>query len=1061
MRVLFISQCTKKATHETRRILDQFAERKGVCAWETNITLQGLETVKRLLKSTARKNTSVACHKIRGKLTSQLLWIVGNSSLFNERGNVPTNLTRKDVLRANDENEWQTIKSIGILSSLAGLFHDFGKANDLFQAKLQKIKGVKSYEPLRHEWISLLLFKALIHEKTDKEWLHELTRIGAEKEISILENLPKSIKDLKKNPLANLPPVAKTVGWLILCHHRLPVPKTFSELPLEHIDTWIEKRKFLSAEWNSYACNENWSDEAWEKVRNFEKGLPITSQTWRKSASSKASEALKYFDLINKNWFEDLYSLHLMRTVLMLSDHAYSSEHSSGNFQDKSYSVYANTKEGRLDQKLDQHNIQVSRYAYYFSKILPELRNSLSSLSPRLSQFRKRSQNRFFSWQDKAYDVAYALRDESEYKGFFGVNLASTGKGKTLANARIMYALSNNKTGCRFSIALGLRVLTLQTGEALRKKLNLSNDEIGVLIGSKSFQQLSGIHTEGSESSQDPLDGHYVDYEGISSINVFDKWIKRDSKINKLISSPILVSTIDHLIPASEGIKGGKQIAPILRLLTSDLVVDEPDDFDAKDLHALSRLVNLAGVFGARVLLSSATLTPSIIEALFDAYKEGRKIFNKSRGIEADTICTAFFDEYRSESAGIIDIESYKEFRSQFVESRISNLKKEPVIRKGEIIPVNVNRENPASEIAESVENHIYNLHNDHFQRVQDKKVSFGLLRFANINPMIAASQQILSKIPKENYCIHYCIYHSRHPMIIRSKIEKELDTAFLRHNPDAIFLLDSVKRSLEKSCVENHLFIVFATSIAEVGRDHDYDWSIVEPSSMRSIIQLAGRVQRHRKKTCEKANIKILQRNYKGIKSDTTCFHRPGFETEKFNLQSKDLKNILDPDQYEIITSIPRLTVSETCDHTSNLVDLEHARLNDELMGEQGANLWWKHKAHLFGILQKITPFRKTSIDRTFFTYIKDEKNFEFSEWDDNSRLKRDRLFERHSFAPPKNVFPWIETDLHQEISAIAEKTNMSLQQASITFTSFNIFEDESIKPWIYDPIFGIYKEY
>lgn len=30
-------------------------------------------------------------------------------------------------------------------------------------------------------------------------------------------------------------------------------------------------------------------------------------------------------------------------------------------------------------------------------------------------------------------------------------------------------------------------------------------------------------------------------------------------------------------------------------------------------------------------------------------------------------------------------------------------------------------------------------------------------------------------------------------------------------------------------------------------GRDHDYDWAIVEPSSMRSIIQLAGRIRRHR----------------------------------------------------------------------------------------------------------------------------------------------------------------------------------------------------------------------
>jgi CRISPR-associated endonuclease/helicase Cas3 len=39
----------------------------------------------------------------------------------------------------------------------------------------------------------------------------------------------------------------------------------------------------------------------------------------------------------------------------------------------------------------------------------------------------------------------------------------------------------------------------------------------------------------------------------------------------------------------------------------------------------------------------------------------------------------------------------------------------------------------------------------------------------------------------------------------------------------------------------------VLGSPVTEVGRDHDYDWAVVEPSSMRSLIQLAGRVRRHR----------------------------------------------------------------------------------------------------------------------------------------------------------------------------------------------------------------------
>ena len=32
-----------------------------------------------------------------------------------------------------------------------------------------------------------------------------------------------------------------------------------------------------------------------------------------------------------------------------------------------------------------------------------------------------------------------------------------------------------------------------------------------------------------------------------------------------------------------------------------------------------------------------------------------------------------------------------------------------------------------------------------------------------------------------------------------------------------------------------------------EVGRDHDFDWAIIDASSVQSIVQTAGRVNRHR----------------------------------------------------------------------------------------------------------------------------------------------------------------------------------------------------------------------
>ena len=93
MNILLVSQCNKRALAETRRILDQFAERRGERTWQTPITQAGLDTLRRLLKKTARKNTAVACHWIRGLDHTELLWTVGDARCFNAQGAVPTNTT--------------------------------------------------------------------------------------------------------------------------------------------------------------------------------------------------------------------------------------------------------------------------------------------------------------------------------------------------------------------------------------------------------------------------------------------------------------------------------------------------------------------------------------------------------------------------------------------------------------------------------------------------------------------------------------------------------------------------------------------------------------------------------------------------------------------------------------------------------------------------------------------------------------------------------------------------------------------------------------------------------
>ena len=52
MMVTFVSQCEKNALKKTRRVLDAFANRIGDNTWQTLITEDGLETVKRMLRKT-------------------------------------------------------------------------------------------------------------------------------------------------------------------------------------------------------------------------------------------------------------------------------------------------------------------------------------------------------------------------------------------------------------------------------------------------------------------------------------------------------------------------------------------------------------------------------------------------------------------------------------------------------------------------------------------------------------------------------------------------------------------------------------------------------------------------------------------------------------------------------------------------------------------------------------------------------------------------------------------------------------------------------------------------
>ncbi|MGB3621853.1 MAG: type I-F CRISPR-associated helicase Cas3f, partial [Ketobacter sp.] len=462
--------------------------------------------------------------------------------------------------------------------------------------------------------------------------------------------------------------------------------------------------KIIDPSWNSPQItqyvkdgNKKQRDEL-DAVWVFPLGTPLRSETWCKKAHRVASRALNRSQLYSQNWFDDIFTLHVSRMVLMLSDHYFSSIQGRVEYRDSAYKPIANTdrKTGQPKQRLDEHLIGVYRNAHSLSRMLPALRTLLPAIT-RHPGFKRRSADKRFQWQDKAFDLAVTLNERSHNQGFFGVNLASTGCGKTFANARIMYALADSRLGCRFSVALGLRTLTLQTGDAFREKLKLDEDDLAVLVGSAAVRALHEENYKasdtGSESSAELLEEDcYVSYEGALSDGALKHWLEQSPKLNRLVSAPVLVSTIDHLMPATEGTRGGKQIAPMLRLLSSDLVLDEPDDFGLDDIPALCRLVHWAGLLGARVLMSSATLSPGIVSGLFTAYQSGREKYQEACGElnPRKGVCCAWFDEWGCEAIDASDTEVYLHQHNQFVQKRIDKLESEVPLRKAKILTVDI-----------------------------------------------------------------------------------------------------------------------------------------------------------------------------------------------------------------------------------------------------------------------------------------------------------------------------------------------------------------------------------
>lgn len=517
----------------------------------------------------------------------------------------------------------------------------------------------------------------------------------------------------------------------------------------------------------------------------------------------------------------------------------------------------------------------------------------------------------------------------------------------------------------------------------------------------------------------------------------------------------------------------------MLRLLTSDLVLDEPDDFGLEDLPALCRLVHWAGMLGSRVLLSTATLPPALAYALFQAYQAGWAHYAKANSASWDgNISCAWFDEFDCHGEQDQTFDSFKNAHEKFVQKRIKELKaKTEHQRKGAIVAVErCDAMTIAANLAQVILINMIKLHQTHQQSHKGKTVSIGLVRMANINPLVAVSKEILTLDAPLDTAIHYCVYHNRYPLAVRSHLENQLDIVLSRKEPDAIWQHESIQKAINNSDKAHHIFVVLASPVAEVGRDHDYDWAIIEPSSMRSIIQIAGRVLRHRDTIPEQPNILLLNKNYRALAGRVPCYERPGFETQNLKLASHDLLDILNAEQYQQIDAIQRITLPAPFnkpkdDAYLNLIQLEHKALAQQLFsGDRPASVWWKNSPYWCGEVQRQQRFRDSKKDEAYYLWLADEHTKPCWKWK-NEQVYPPKFGE--GLIDVKNIPSneiqlgigtqfWFDLSAQSIYSALAKDFNIDLKEVSMRFGEVRITEYDSNQQqdYCYSPNLGIYQD-
>lgn len=268
----------------------------------------------------------------------------------------------------------------------------------------------------------------------------------------------------------------------------------------------------------------------------------------------------------------------------------------------------------------------------------------------------------------------------------------------------------------------------------------------------------------------------------------------------------------------------------------------------------------------------------------------------------------------------------------------------------------------------------------------------------------------------------------------------------------------------------------------------------------MRSLIQLAGRVRRHRAGAVERTNMAVLDSNLRSLEQKNTedaVYCKPGFEMKRvqspkglqptdlrdsathFHLQSHSLAELL-PEltaQGGAIDAQARIAPRDKLQPKALWVDLEHARMSDTMLPREAssrfftpvardATLHWSAPGSVWltGLLPQYQRFRYDPQPRVDVALLPDEdaETLILHRVDDGAGPREKLFVPIQSLVTPvpdsevrgERITAWMQLDLIQALQQWAEHHDQPLRRSAEKVATASLPDQQ--EGWRWHPVLG-----